>query len=66
MCQTLEPTKKKPGKRQGGLSNTGHRFLVDTGAQVSVIPPTWFDKHHGQRGPPLQSANGTSITTYGS
>ncbi|GFR61859.1 retrovirus-related Pol polyprotein [Elysia marginata] len=46
--------------------NTGRRFLVDTGAQVSVIPPTWFDKHHGQCGPPLQAANGTSIATYGS
>ncbi|GFR81273.1 transposon Ty3-G Gag-Pol polyprotein [Elysia marginata] len=46
--------------------NTGHRFLVDTGAQVSVIPPTWFDRHHGQHGPPLQAANGTSISTYGS
>ncbi|GFO16288.1 transposon ty3-g Gag-Pol polyprotein [Plakobranchus ocellatus] len=84
MCQTLEPTKKKPGKRQGGPTvasasagphdpqlfltdrNTGRRFLVDTGAQVSVIPPTWFDKHHGQHGPPLQAANGTSISTYGS
>ncbi|GFO47330.1 retrovirus-related pol polyprotein [Plakobranchus ocellatus] len=78
------PTKKKPGKPQGGPTvasasagphdpqlfltdrNTGRRFLVDTGAQVSVIPPKWFDKHHGQRGPPLQAANGTSISTYGS
>ncbi|GFR95202.1 Pol polyprotein [Elysia marginata] len=46
--------------------NTGRFFLVDTGAQVSVIPPTWFDRHHGQRGPPLQAANGTSTATYGS
>ncbi|GFS24617.1 retrovirus-related Pol polyprotein [Elysia marginata] len=46
--------------------NTGRRFLVDTGAPVSVIPPTWFDRHHGQHGPPLQAANETSISTYGS
>ena len=38
---------------------------MDTGAQVSVIPPTWFDRRHGQGGPPLQAANGTSIPTYG-
>ena len=48
--------------------NTGRRFLVDTGAQVSVIPPTWFERHQIQCAPPppLQAANGTSITTYGS
>ena len=46
-------------------ANTGRRFLVDTGAQVCVIPPTWFDRHHEQGGPPLQAANGTSIPTYG-
>ena len=39
---------------------------MDTGAQVSVIPPTVFDRRHGQSGPPLQAANGTSIATYGS
>ncbi|KAK3760806.1 hypothetical protein RRG08_034108 [Elysia crispata] len=39
--------------------------LVDTGAQVCVISPTWFERHHGQGGPPLQAANGTSIPTYG-
>ncbi|KAK3789010.1 hypothetical protein RRG08_036148 [Elysia crispata] len=46
-------------------ANTGRRFLVDIGAQVSVIPPTWFDRQHGQGGPPLQAAYGTSIPTYG-
>ena len=46
-------------------ANTRRRFLVDTGTQVYVIPPTWFDRHHGQGGPPLQAANGTSIPTYG-
>ena len=42
------------------------RFLVDTGAQVSVVPATWFDKRSGETGPPLQAANGTHISTYGS
>ncbi|GFS22483.1 retrovirus-related Pol polyprotein [Elysia marginata] len=47
-------------------SNTGRRFLVDTGAQVSVVPATWFERRSGQSGSPLQAANGTSIPTYGS
>ncbi|GFS16759.1 transposon Ty3-G Gag-Pol polyprotein [Elysia marginata] len=74
-----EPGKRQSGPKVASASagphdpqlfltdlNTGRRFLVDTGAQVSVIPPTWFDRHHGQHGPPLQAANGTSISTYGS
>ena len=40
--------------------------MVDTGAQVSVVPATWFDKHSGETSPPLQAANGTHISTYGS
>ena len=42
--------------------NTGRRLLLDTGAQVSVIPT--FDKNAGPYGPPLQAANGTPIQTY--
>ena len=45
---------------------SSRRFLVDTGAQISVIPATPFDKNAGPSGPPLQAANGTSILTYGS
>ena len=44
--------------------NIGRRFLVDTGANVSVIPATPFDKNTGPSGPPLQAANGTPIQTY--
>ncbi|XP_012939641.1 uncharacterized protein LOC106012155 [Aplysia californica] len=44
---------------------TGRRFLVDTGAQVSVIPATQLDKHTGTCGPPLLAANGSNIATYG-
>ena len=45
-------------------TNTNSRFLVDTGAQVSVLKRTHQDKvaHDGFR---LQAANGSSITTYG-
>ncbi|GFN84904.1 retrovirus-related pol polyprotein [Plakobranchus ocellatus] len=45
---------------------TGRPFLVVTGAQVSVIPPTWHERHFGQRGQALQAANGTTISTFGS
>ena len=41
-------------------------FLVNTGAQVSVTPAFKLDKKTGPRGPPLQAANGFTITTYGS
>lgn len=42
------------------------RFLVDTGAQVSVTPASWAERTSGATGPPLQAANGTTIATYGS
>ena len=42
------------------------RFLVDTGAQVSVTPASWADKVSGATGPNLQAAKGSSIATYGS
>ena len=46
---------------------THRRFLVDTGAQVSVLPATspshlWS---RNARPPPLQAANGSVIWTYG-
>ena len=45
---------------------TGTRFLVDTGAEVSVIPPT-PDDNTGSRTASLRlkAANGTAITTFG-
>ena len=46
-------------------SHTGTRFLVDTGSEVSVIPPA-LSKH---KYPPdkltLMAVNNTPITTYG-
>ena len=41
------------------------QFLVDTGAEVSVLPATGLDTRTRQPGPPLLAANGNSITTYG-
>ena len=40
-------------------------FLVDTGAEVSVLPATALDTHTKVPGQPLQAANGSSIQTYG-
>ena len=41
------------------------QFLVDTGAEVSVLPATGLDTRTRQPGPPLTAANGSSIRTYG-
>ena len=46
-------------------TNTNRRFLIDTGAQVSVIPASFIDRRTGATSTSLQAANGTSITTYG-
>lgn len=44
---------------------TGLRFLVDTGAEVSVIPPSSADRKHRQDSLTLQAVNNTPIATYG-
>ena len=41
------------------------RFLVDTGAAVSVLPPSEIDRRSPQHGRELQAANGSVIATYG-
>ena len=41
------------------------KFLVDTGAEVSVLPATGLDKRTRPLGPCLIAANGSSIKTYG-
>ena len=46
-------------------SHSRCRFLVDTGAEVSVLPATGLDTRTGQSGPSLRAANGSSIKTYG-
>eukprot|EP00731_Ephydatia_muelleri_P032551 Em0024g95a len=47
---------------------SGRQFLVDTGAEISVILATASDKRntHDKQGPLLSAANGTTIKTYGS
>ena len=45
--------------------NSGRRFLVDTGAEVSVIPATGLDTRVDHHGPTLTAANGSRINTYG-
>ena len=45
---------------------SGLRFLVDTGAEASVIPPSRTERKHRQEHSGLQAVNGTPIATYGS
>ncbi|BHF83814.1 hypothetical protein SprV_0902696100 [Sparganum proliferum] len=42
------------------------RFLVDTGAQISVVPPTLVDRRCPSPGLHLQAANCSPISTFGS
>ena len=56
------PTRSRLMFVQDKHSNT--RFLVDTGADVSVLPPTNSERKH-QAGISLQAANNTKINTYG-
>ena len=44
---------------------TGNKFLVDTGAEVSVIPPSRAERQYRRDSLTLQAANNTSVATYG-
>ena len=46
--------------------HSGVQFLVDTGAEVSVVPATSSELRSGLPGVSLRAANGTPIRTYGS
>nr|VZI24196.1 unnamed protein product [Spirometra erinaceieuropaei] len=46
-------------------TRSGRRFLVDTGAQLSVIPPTPVDRRCPNPGLFLQAVNTSLITTFG-
>ena len=46
-------------------SNSDRSFLIDTGAEISVIPAKQYDMQHGPQGPNLVAANGTTILSYG-
>lgn len=45
--------------------STSLRFLVDTGAAISVIPPSGRERTQLDNAISLQAANGTRIQTYG-
>jgi hypothetical protein len=45
--------------------NSGRRFLVDTGAEISVLPASARDRRSERTGPCLIAANHTAIHTYG-
>ena len=45
-------------------ASTKQQFLIDTGAEVSVLPPRPTDRTHRQ-GYDLQAANSSTIATYG-
>ena len=45
-------------------SNHNYRFLVDTGAEVSILPPSPADCKH-QDGFNLLAVNGSGIATFG-
>ena len=40
-------------------------YLIDTGAEISVMPPRPEDRSHSPDKVQLQAANGTSIQTLG-
>ena len=44
---------------------SGKRFLIDTGAALSVLPPEEIDMPHKGKGRNLRAANGSEIATYG-
>lgn len=44
---------------------SGHYFLVDSGADISVWPASSYDKRRGETGDSLRAANGTKIRTFG-
>ena len=46
-------------------TDSGRRFLCDTGAQVSVLPASNLDVQQGGRGLALEAANGSPIQTFG-
>ncbi|KHJ41124.1 hypothetical protein D918_08817 [Trichuris suis] len=44
---------------------SGRRFLIDTGAEISIVPPTSADTRSRKQTPSLIAANNSSIKTYG-
>ena len=44
---------------------TGRAFLIDSGAEVSVLPASIADRKNKVKGSSLSAANGSSISTFG-
>ena len=65
----IDATESSGVSNQGRLfyvtdTTTKQQFLIDTGAEVSVLPPRSTDRTHRQ-GYDLQAANSSTIATYG-
>ena len=45
--------------------SSGYRFLVETGAEVSVLPSSHSEHKHRDEGCDLLAVNGSAIATYG-
>ena len=45
--------------------NTNLKFLVDSGAQISLVSPTPHERRFEQETTNLQAANGSQIATFG-
>ena len=80
MPPTLPPRVKRPGQTLAATGvpglvpsrlfyitdrSCGLRFLVDTGAEVSVLPPSRAERTRLHESLTLQAANGSPIATYG-
>ena len=55
----------RPHPQSPAVFNSGHRFLIDTGAEVNIIPPLPLEQKNRQDCSGLKAVNGSSIATYG-
>ena len=46
-------------------SQSGESYLIDTGAEISLLPPSDYDRKFRNKGPPLRAANDTDIASFG-
>nr|VZI10058.1 unnamed protein product [Spirometra erinaceieuropaei] len=66
VCAAKLPDSSNPGRTfYVRDTRSGRRLLVDTGAQLSVIPPTPADRRCPNPGLFLQAVNTSPITTFG-
>lgn len=66
----VSASQPKPSQKKKRLflncSNTNLTFLIDTGADISLIPRSVFNRQKASTEIFLSAANGTTISTYGS